>query len=410
MSLPEIKEIAGGYLFVWNSTENVQIKVTRIRGSNDDVKAYLEVSTTAPGYQPHLTHGNFNFNAIKTRREWAKYLTEQYDIDWEAIFEQLTVYTIERVRRGEPVQEILASDEKIEAPRYILEPFLIENYPNVFFGDPSSFKSSMAIIIMGCVILPWQDNPLRLKVPDRPIRTLLLDWETDLATIKYQVACFQRGMGLPPIPINYRRCSTPLINDLEQIQNAIVDTKSELLVIDSLGLACGGELNEAGPAIQFFTGLRQLKITSLLLAHNAKNRESNHKSIYGSVYFEAQSRSIWQLTKKQEKGSNELDLCLKNTKSPPFRKSYADLGYHISFGEDAMTVKTCDPKSVSEFLETMGTQTRIIELLKDGPLKPTDIATQLELTENNVRVVLSNLKKSNEVIKINDGYGLAYKS
>lgn len=404
MSLPEIKEIPGGYNFKWNGNEQIQIKVNRLRSHSDGrLNGEILVTTTAPGYNPHLHLGQFNFTASRSRKELAKQLTEEYPVDWENILEQLVVYTLERARRGDPVEELMVSDnEEMEPPKYILEPFIIENYPTIFFGDPGSFKSTMSIIVMACVTLPWAENPLGLITQTRHIKVLMLDWETDKATIKWQLACFQKGMGLGVIPISYRRCSLPLYDDLEQIQNAIYDTQSELIVIDSLGLACGGELNEAGTAIRFFSALRQLKVPSLILAHTSKDKQSSTKSVYGSVYFEAQARSIWHLKKRQDAGENELDLVLRNTKSPPFRKKYSDMAYHVKFDECSMKVKIEDPKSVAEFLENMGTQDRILESLKESLKTPKELAEELGITPENARVTLFNLKKKGLISKSKD--------
>jgi hypothetical protein len=405
LSSPQINEIPGGYQFAWNGNEKVQIKVSKIHSRDDSLRAELLITTTAEGYAPHLHLSQFNFMAARSRKDLAKQLNELYPIDWEEVLEQLVVYTTDLVRRGEPVVEICADNETITPPKFLLEPFIIENYPTVFFGDPGSFKSTTAIIITAAVSLPWLNNPLGLKPSEDCMRVLMLDWETDRATVAWQMSCFQRGMGFGPIPFSYRKCALPLMGDLEAIQNAIGETKAQMLIIDSLGLACGGELNEAGPAIAFFSGLRQLKVPALILAHNAKNREGN-KSIYGSVYFEAQARSIWQLKKRQEAGEKELDLILRNTKSPPFRNKFKDIAFHVEFTDDSMKVKKQDPKNVAEFLATMGTQDRILEALKNGPVEVRDLSEELDLEENNIRVTISNLVKKNLIVKVGKAYGL----
>lgn len=413
MSKPQILEIAGGYQFTWNSSEKVQIKATRLHSSSDGgLKGFLQVSTSAEGYNPHIYLGQFNFTAPRSRKDLAKQFETIYPIDWEQVLEQLVVYTYERVQRGEPIEDIIIDEATLEPPKYLVDPLIVENYPNVFFGDPGSFKSTMSICMMACIALPWVDNPLRLRTPDKPKRILFLDWETDRATVEWQIACFQRGMDTGVIPIKYRRCSIPLHADIEQIQNAIVENGVEFVVIDSLGLACGGELNEAGTAINFFTALRQLKVTSLILAHTSKDKQSINKSIYGSVYFEAQSRNIWHLTKKQEPGEDELDLILRNSKSPPFRKKYSDLSFHVTFTDDSMMVKTQDPRNVAEFLETMTTQDKILNLLMAvGPLAPKSIAAELGITPENARNKVFELKRKNMVSKEANGdrYALVYK-
>lgn len=406
MSKPNITHIPGGYKFTWKSTENIDIKVSRLHSSRDGgLKGELYITTTQPGYNPHIFLGQFNFTSSRSRKELSNQLKPVYDVDWEAIFEQLIVNTVELVRRGDPVEDIIADNEDLDPPNHIVEPYVIENYPNVFFGDPGSFKSTMAIVIMAAITLPWHQNPLRLKVPRDPVMTLMLDWETDRATVEWQLSCFQRGMGTGVIPIKYRRCSLPLHQDLEQIQNAIAETNAKLIVIDSLGLACGGELNEAGTAIAFFSALRQLKVTSLILAHTSKDKLSSNKSIYGSVYFEAQARNIWHLIKKQEPGTDELDLILKNTKSPPFRKRFQDLSYHVEFDDKSMVVKNQDPKNVKD-VEEMSTQDRILVSISESPKSPIELAKDLNISPDVARQRILNLKSKGLIVKLDDGrYG-----
>ena len=81
-------------------------------------------------------------------------------------------------------------------------------------------------------------------------------------------------MNVDPFYIKYRSCALPLYQDLEQIKEAIDYYGANLLIIDSLGLASGGEPKETEPALKFFAALRQLKTTSLILGHNSKNSET----------------------------------------------------------------------------------------------------------------------------------------
>src|SRR5690554_5448815 len=152
MSKPQILEIAGGYQFTWNSSEKVQIKATRLHFSSDGgLKGFLQVSTSAEGYNPHIYLGQFNFTAPRSRKDLAKQFETIYPIDWEQVLEQLVVYTYERVQRGEPIEDIIIDEATVEPPKYLVDPLIVENYPNVFFGDPGSFKSTMSICMMACI-------------------------------------------------------------------------------------------------------------------------------------------------------------------------------------------------------------------------------------------------------------------
>ena len=412
MSLPQILDIPGGYVFDWKEPEKINIKVNHLNNKNGELRGEILITTSAPGYNPHLYLGTLNFMSGRTRKELTKQLSELYETDWTSILEQLVVYTVDRFRRGEPVEDILVDNSLTTPPEYLIHPLVVKNYPNVLFGDPGSFKSTFTLALIAGTVLPWTDNPLSWNVPEKPAGTMYLDWETDRDTVSWQLSRFQDGMRTGIIPIKYRRCSLPLYQDIERIMTAIVDYHIELVIIDSLGLACGGDLNEAATAIQFFSALRQLKVTSLILAHTSKDKLSKNKTIFGSVYFEAQARNIWHLKKRQESGEDSLDLLIKNTKPPPFSKKQQDLAYHVDFSDDTIKISKERPAEVGEFLQELSTSTRIIEYLKDNPKStPKDIATNLGLTDGNVRISLKRLREKNLVVKLDgDNYGLLAKT
>jgi len=256
-----------------------------------------------------------------------------------------------------------------------------------------------------CLSLPWYDNPLGLIAPDHCVKTLYLDYETDANEIIWRAKSLQIGMGLPPFSINYRRCNAPLANDIESIQNIINDTKAEAVIIDSLGYASGGELKESSPAISFFSALRQLKPTSLILAHTSKDKEAKVRSVFGSAYFSFAARSIWEARKSQEVGESELSIALFHRKAN-LSKLHHPLGYKLSFNEHKTSIATEDTRDVGEFLKEYGTQTRIYELLKSEPMAVKDIAEALEISEVNTRMALSRLSKKGKIVKTEKGYGL----
>ena len=165
MKLPQITDTLSGYQYEWTE-EHIKIGVSRIKNTDEKVSGEITVSTDAPGYSPHLHQALFNFSSTRSRDELAKRLNKQFDhTDWEVILEQLSVYTLERVRRGEPVVTLYASQEVVP-PKYLLEPLIIQNLPNCIYGDPGSLKSNTALLLTQLIQLPWYDNPLSFHVPE----------------------------------------------------------------------------------------------------------------------------------------------------------------------------------------------------------------------------------------------------
>lgn len=411
MDNPKVTEQINGYLIEWPQPHNLIAKISRIRTPSDgQVKGELEIRHTQSGKQATLlVPTQFNFSSEPTRAKYAKQLAEKLDlkIEWKEILDYLSQKVQELAREGEPVIELTTIGD-IKAPEYLLYPLIIKNYPNILFGDPSSAKSTIAVILAQVVMLPWSDNPMGLTAPDHCIRSLYLDWEADAETIQWQTIMLQRGIDdIGIMVLNYRHCAQPLVNDLEEIRRHIADTKTDLIIIDSQGLAAGGELKETQSALSFYAALRELNTTSLILAHNSKDRETKVRSIYGNQFFTAQARNIWEVRKNQETDSNEIDIALFHRKPPPFAGLHKPLGFKIVFDNDKMNIRPSDPKTVGEFLDQMGLKSQILETLRSGAMTVEELSDTLGKPTNQVKARCNELKHKGKLVKINGTWGLA---
>jgi len=410
MNKPEITKSISGYSFNW-SDSGIIIDVSRIKTHKDDrvtgellVQAVNGNGNTITIFPPT----SYNFSADRTRKELAESLskrTPKAKLPWQDMVDQLCTGIQTRVREGEPVTK-LTTNYEIKRPEYLLYPLIIKNYPNIIFGDPSAAKSTLAIILAQVLMLPWVDNSMGITAPIKPVKVLYLDWETDEDTILWQTTMLERGMELGLLEIDYRHCSIPLTSDIQEIKRHVGSLGTEVAIIDSLGLACGGELNETQAPLGFYAALRELRITTLVLAHNSKDRESKKRSIYGNQFFTAGARNVWEIRKSQEYSSNEMDLALFHIKPPPLSGLHKALGFKVVFGEDTMQIEQRDPQTVSEFVEQMGSKQRILELLKEGPMTTGEIKERLEITRGNADTTLKRLKDRKLVIKSGDKWGL----
>lgn len=404
MSLPKITDTALGYQFEWKQ-ESIKVEVSRLKNAGDRITGEVMISTDSPGYSPHLHQASFNFTSSATRERLAKQLKVIYaECDWNILLEQLCVYTLRKFRSGTPVETIWTNQE-IERPSYLIEPLIVKNYPTIFFGDPSSGKSALAQLLITVLTLPWYNNLLGLNIGEASNECIIFDYETDRETTAWQIGCIQRGMGLPDFGFHYRRCYLPLADDLEEAIKHVEETKAKVIIIDSLGPACGGEVNEARPALAAMNALRKLNRTSIILAHNAKNSEGK-KSVYGSMFFQALARSVWEVKKVQNTDENEIDIGLFHRKPPPFSKLQKPIGFKFKFDTDKTFVYPESPKNIGEFLQQMGTQDRIYELLRGGALEVKEIAETLEITPANASMSIGRLENKHKVVKVGKKYGL----
>ena len=404
MSRPTITRSITGLVLRWES-EQLEVDVRRIKRRRDDnVSAEISFRTWAPGYNPHLCNTLLNLNSSSSKGSLAKRLSELYEhFNWNDIIEQLAMATLEHFRVGEPAVEIW-SDDVIEPPKYLIYPLLPLGKPTIFYGDGGVGKSLIAIMLGIIAMLPWVDNPLELDVGDEPAPTLVLDWETDRDEVTWRTKCIQKGHRLPRFKLVYRRCVLPLAEDIEQIQQIVMDTGSRLVIVDSVGQACGGDLNDAQPALEMFRALRSLNVTSLLIAHVSKDFTKS-KVPMGSTYFRNVPRSGWEIRKAQGTGEDELHIAAFHNKTN-MSKLFSPIGVKIAFRDDSIVFDREDMRSVAEFIEQLSTAQRILELVKAGAMTTKEIAVRIDKSYDVTSVTLRRMLKRQQVVKVGDKWGL----
>jgi hypothetical protein len=409
MSVPKFTNKGTRYLFEWEE-EQLQLEVSKLHSVRDgNLSCVVTATTTNSEYQPHLYQTNFNPLATRTKNELKKELERRYKpsgitIAWDEILETLCVNTIEQFERGEPVEEIWSSADW-ERPGYLLNPIIPLGKPTIMFGDPGTGKSELALMFGIIILFPLENNPLNLIPPPRMYRPLLLDYEADSPEIGWRLKSLQEGMNLPPIVMNYRRCYIPFAQDIEQIKTHIEETKSEFLIIDSLGPACGGDLKEAAPALQFFSALRQLKVTSLIVAHTAKNGDGTKKTIYGSMFFEAIARSVWEVNGDQDDGADDINISLRHAKANMAKRN-GTLGFNINFADDKTLITAINPNKIDGLVERMGANTRVLKCLSNKPMTMEELVNNTGEKQANIYNALSRLRKANKITKNGNVWGL----
>jgi hypothetical protein len=366
--------------------------------SNGDITAFLAVGTYIFG-QPKIVHeAKMNFAATRTRKEWANILGERCEgFDWLGILGVLSRIVVSRVQQGEPSVVLDSDDDSIEQIQYAICPMIVRAHPNVIFGERGSGKSYVGVLLSYLIALGKEGGKLGFEIEAPLFRPMVLDWEGDPATVQYRLRCLSKGMELPPVKIGYRRCSRPLIEDADRVKEELIETQTDFVLVDSLGPACGGDLNSPQPAIDFFNALRSLNVSSVIIAHTSKSR-TGAKSIFGSVFFENLARSIWEIRSDHEEKSR-IALGLIHRKSN-FSGLHNPFGLKFIFIDGETIVTRTDVRDLIHAQGALQLTTRILELLRDvGKMKSPDIAKELGEGADKVRATLNHLKRQDRVGK-----------
>lgn len=249
-------------------------------------------------------------------------------------------------------------------------------------------NSQLAQLLAIHVLTAWHDNPFGLKVGVKEPRPVLyLDWETDDKNIAYTFTKLKNGLSRPDCTLHYRRCAQPFADDLAEIHKMVDQVKPELLIIDSIGAAIQTDLNAADGAIRLLTkDIRQLKVTSLILAHQAKHGDP--KSPFGSIFFYNYARSVVECRKHQELGEDRMEVGIFCHKAN-IAKLFKPIGLEIAFFEDGTIVERKDVMDLPEMESAMPLIDRMYNILKK-PMTIATLAETLNVEENEIQGILSN--------------------
>jgi len=395
LSKPVITQTLSGFIFLFPE-ENIKLEATEVHLHKDRrITGFLKVDALGIGEASHLHEAEFNFKSDLVRKRWEKDLSEQYPADWKSILAVVCHEVKQRMTQGEPV-EFLDNEGEAEPISYLIAPLIPLGHPTVLYGEGNAGKGVLCLGIAMVAILPWYDNPLGLIAPFEPTRLLYLDWELGNKDTKGRLQLLKRGMGLPYLGMEYRRCSMPMVDDLESIQKIVSDNGINFVIVDSLGMASGGDLNATEPAFRFYSALRKLNLTSLIIAHTQKG--DGTKSIYGNVHFFNYARQVWQLKKSQDEGASDINLILYHEKHN-FCRKHPPIGYNIDFQDTRIVIKRVE---AMEDLDRLTLKGGIYSLIKDSPMTVKELAEILEAKPASVAITLNRMKKANQVVSLPD--------
>ena len=331
----------------------------------------------------------WNLSSLTTRKQLANGIKDGFLdtsatwMEWDRLLADTALRALKFYRGGREVEDIWPVEE-IPQPAFLIDPVLPLHQPTILFGDGGSGKGHLAMTLALISQLPWGDNPLGLTPLEKPTNCLYLDYESDRGDFERILSGLCLGLGIN-IGVKRLPMGVPLADYTEQLGNRISEDNIGLLVVDSLGLAAGGNINDAEQAIRFYGALRQLEnITTLIIAHNSKDPLNKTKSVFGSVFFSNLARSVWEVKKSQEPDSPEMAVSLKHKKFN--RKQRLPLGFRYTFDDEsgAITVARQD-LSNTELSGELPLYLQIKNLLLDGALTKSEIAEALGLTEAQIK-------------------------
>lgn len=355
--------------------EGVVLELNRLRRSSHELNGELIVRVN--GYFPNartfadgiLSVGDLNLSSVVARGTRAKLLSERSGdkaADWHGFVEEFVTSVIAAERRGKPA-EVLADaeveDEDNES--WTVEGFpLLQNLPQIIFGDASSGKSYFAMWLAGVLA-------------ERDIPVLYADWEFSQSEHKKRL---QRLFQPMPRNLRYLRCEHPLRQEADHLIDVVQKNKIQYIICDSIGFAVEGPAEAQEGASGYFRHLRQLRIGSLNVAHIPKQYEDNREAqIFGSVFFKAGARSVWFIERAKENPQGEVRFGLYHRKNN-VGSLLQPKGFKLVFRGERTLVEAIDLHDVEELAAGYPLLDRLKGLLVSAPLTLKAISEELNVS------------------------------
>lgn len=327
---PMLSPLGGGYLVEWAS-DGMRCEISQITAKHGDFTVWLQWYEDAGGgnWLKMMGAGRLNLAAARSRQQEGARLAALHGNGWQwgDAIEQLSDDVMTEHREGDPPKRV----SKLARPPggqlgYLVAPLIPRLQNTVIHADPGEGKSSLAQALSACVATgtPFAGMPVQTG----PV--LYLDWETNEESFAYRMDAEYEGLGIAPelrevIPIDYKRMTGGLAENLGIIHRWVTLGRHALVVIDSLAWATQDDPNEAMNAIKVMDAGRTLGTTLLTLAHQTKATRNAGRSqvptIFGSVFYEAAARSVWAMRGRPSGPSTKgIQLAHRKANDSPLMK------------------------------------------------------------------------------------------
>lgn len=405
-----------GYLAEFREGK-VTLSFDRIRQRGGAIHGELVVRS-GDSFAPadgHLLQGEFNASAMGTRSSIANELNKiapRVKADWRDMLERFCVRVLQAEREGAPFTKVGGRPPREFVP-YLLHPLLPLNRPSIIFGPGGSGKSYIAVacavsVASGRQVLPGMEPP-------RKGRVLIVDWEADEDEWNDRINLVAAGAGITEqLDIDYRPGgATSIIEQAESLARFVADNGIDLIIIDSVGMASpgnreGSDANES--TIRLMQALRAIGTTSLLIDHvrkpGSEGSSKGNTDPYGSVFKTNLARATWEMRRAEDEDEDERTghVTLVNRKANNSAKK-KPIGLAIEYGEGF--VRFTRETVVDTQSSSIPIPNRVMEFLKVGRRKPSEIASTLGVAPDTMRPTLQRLVRSGAILAFPDGtYGL----
>jgi DnaB helicase-like protein/AAA domain-containing protein len=283
---PELIETVDGYIVTWLPTE----AAVRFEALRDDHHDGQTADVTLFAGEQLLTFGRIGLASAQARATLLRSVERPAPFaTWAQLVQTACYLVVERLKAGTPPVVLVAAPP---APaRFLIRDAVPADDVTLQYG-PSGAGKSLTALLMAMA----SGRTLAGFTPTRAVKVGVLDWESNEHTHGGRLWGLAKGLEIDPPEIVYFHMDRPLVDEVRRLGRECRRLRLEALVIDSAAYACDGPPEESQSATRFFTALRSLHVTAVVIAHMSKAAiEAAEGKPFGSIYWENAPRLTWEL-------------------------------------------------------------------------------------------------------------------
>jgi len=391
---PEITQLSRNNIIFWYENYGLRMELLEIiqdsRTRSPSAEVIVQVSKK---HYPNIRNETIyrtrlNLISIQSKTKFVNEMKRKIPpIEWADVVENITEETLLRYREGNEVMKI-GSIQDEGMPSYQAFPIIRSDGVNILFGQGAQGKSYISTFI--CMLV--QSGMDHAGIVTEQGNVLYLDWEDSWQSVNRRVMALKKGNNDTLHDIDHVDMSgTTIDTEMSNIIRMVEDRDISLVVIDSFGMAVGGNQNEGDYVKGVMSSLNELKASVLVIDHVSKE---NGDTPIGSNYKQTSARNVWKIDKSQNLGANIVEVGLYHTKANN-SKLFAPVGLRLEFindmydQTDRVLISPIDVENSDALADQLPVAKKIEKALTEAPMTVEQLITYTGSSINTVRTTLS---------------------
>lgn len=327
--------------------------------------------------------------------------------DWRMLLERMCAVLVAQMDRKGTVTKLRAREDTELAQPMAFKGFVPAGLLSALVAHGGTGKSLTAGMLAVAITTGRQVGPFEPLIQG-PV--LYLDWENDHELHERRITRLCRGLGLgfPEGIIHYRAHGSKLSHAEADIVELAYQERVVATILDSIGFAAGGNLNESDVATGSINALKHVPGTKIMIAHVSKAAAMGLQTTTpsGNAFFWNGCQAVYDLRASDPALDGSLVLALHHNKANAGPRMVRPLGVHVAFDDPAgpITVEPVEIRGDSIGGEGLPLHMRVTDVLARGAATVGDIADALGLYDrqgmDSVTRCLKDLRHRDRVVTL----------